>query len=267
MPASPGRGLPLSLGLRVLLCAFVVLQTPTVVGADEPDREAGRRLYREGIRPSGEPLTALVTGDVPFLGTQFSCQSCHGRSGMGAAEGAYIVPAIAGRLLFAPSPQPKRPAYDPQSLARALREGVDPAGRPLDPLMPRFRIADEEVAALAAYLAGLSAGPSPGVDDKVIRFATVVTDDVSPDMRAAVLAVLRTYVDEKNRQTRLESQRPDHGVTPATQAAHRLPRVGARGVDTGGAERGLDRAAREPLPEHPGVCPAGRTRTLRRRPS
>lgn len=178
-------------------------------------------MYRQGIRPSGEPLTATVTGDVPVLGTQLSCQSCHGRSGMGAAEGAYIVPAVAGRLLYAPSPQPQRPAYDPESLARALREGLDPTGRPLGALMPRYGLSDDEVAALAVYLAGLSTGPSPGIDDKVIRLATVVADDVSPEVRDAFLAVLKTYVDEKNRQTRMESQRPDRGSRPAI----RLPTI------------------------------------------
>ena len=47
--------------------------------ADLPSADAGRRMYLEGIRPSGEPMTAIVAGDVPVLGTQFSCESCHGR--------------------------------------------------------------------------------------------------------------------------------------------------------------------------------------------
>jgi mono/diheme cytochrome c family protein len=217
VPALPGRGLLHPLTALVLVFAVIGLEAAPVTDDEEPDPGAGRRIYREGIRPSGEPLTAIVVGEVPVLGTQFSCQNCHGRSGMGAAEGRYLVPAIAGRFLFAPSSQSGRPAYDVESLARALREGRNPTGRTLDPLMPRFRFSDNEVAALAAYLAGLSAGPAPGVDDKVIRLATVVTDDVSPDVRDAVLAVLKTYVDEKNRQTRLESQRPDRGSTPATR--------------------------------------------------
>lgn len=217
MPDSPGRGLLIPLVALVLGFAIMGIQALPASAAGEPDPLAGRRIYREGIRPSGEPLTAMVVGDVPVLGTQFSCQSCHGRSGMGSAEGRYLVPAIAGRFLFAPSYQPGRPAYDGESLARALREGLDPTGRPLDPLMPRFRFSDDEVAALAAYLAGLSAVPAPGVDDKVIRLATVVTDDVSADVRDAVLEVIETYVDEKNRQTRLESQRPDRGSTPASR--------------------------------------------------
>ena len=137
----------------------------TGVDPAAPLIDAGRAIYRDGILPGGEPLTAIVAGDVPILGSQFSCGSCHGRSGMGTAEGAYIVPAIAGRFLFAPSPQPLRPAYTVESLATVLRDGVTPAGRLLDQsVMPRYRLDDETISALAAYLGSLSAGNSPGVD-------------------------------------------------------------------------------------------------------
>ena len=74
--------------------------------AQSSDVAAGQRMYRDGILPSGEPMTALVAGDVPVVGTQFSCESCHGRSGMGAAEGAYVVPPVAAPFLFTESPQP-----------------------------------------------------------------------------------------------------------------------------------------------------------------
>ncbi|MFT6791330.1 MAG: hypothetical protein ACJA04_000532 [Cellvibrionaceae bacterium] len=79
----------------------------------------------------------------------------------------------------------------------------------------------ESRASLATYLATLSAANSPGVDAKVIRFATVITEGVGPGEREAVLAVLNHFVAEKNRQTRLESQRFDRGSTPAS----RLPTV------------------------------------------
>ena len=221
MPASLAGGLLLVLSALIPGCGSVDEDAVTIESPVDPDPAAGRRMYRAGILPSGEPLTAIVAGDVPVLGTQFSCQSCHGRSGMGAAEGTYIVPAIAGRFLFAPSPQPARPAYDAQSLARVLRDGMTPGGRILDPLMPRYRLTDIEVEALASYLAELSAGSSPGVDDKVIRFATVITEDVTEEERKAVLAVLNRFIEEKNRQTRLESERFDRGSTPAS----RLPTV------------------------------------------
>lgn len=204
------------LGAACLLVACFAFNTATAGDADD-----GRRIYREGILPSGEALTAVVAGDVPVLGTQFSCQSCHGQSGMGAAEGTYIVPPIAGQFLFAESPQPARPAYDQESLARLLRDGVTPGGRNLGELMPRYRLGDDDVADLAAFLANLSSGWSPGVDDTQIHFATVITDDATDAERDAVLAVLTTFIEEKNRQTRLEGERWDRGDTPAS----RLPTV------------------------------------------
>ena len=186
---------------------------------DAPDLDDGRRMYQDGKLPSGEPLTAIVAGDVPVLGTQFSCESCHGRSGMGASEGKYIVPPIAGQFLFAPSPQPARPAYTEESLARLLREGMTPDGRYLGELMPLYKLTDDEITAMTAYLARLSYSNSPGVDDKIIRFATVITEDVEAGERTAVLDVLNTFVGEKNSNTRLESERWDRGYTPSSRLA------------------------------------------------
>jgi len=210
----------LATGLMAATIA-IGMMAAVAASANESASDDGRRMYRDGVLPSGKPLTAIVAGDVPVLGTQFSCQGCHGRSGMGGAEGAYIVPAIAGQFLFAASPQPARPAYDQDSLARLLRDGVTPGGRQLSSLMPRYLLSDVEIGALASYLAGLSSGSSPGVNEKVIRFATVVTEDVASVDSDAVFEVLRTFVAEKNSNTRLESERWDRGSTPAS----RLPTV------------------------------------------
>lgn len=181
--------------------------------AADTEVAVGRRVFREGRLASGEPVTAVVAGDVPVSGSQLSCQSCHGRSGMGAGEGEIRVPP-ASALLFEPSPQRRRGAYDAASLARALESGRDPEGRALDPLMPRYRLPARELEALVAYLRGLSAAPSPGVSESEIRFATVIAGEVPAATREAVLGVLRRYVDDKNQQTRLESRRPAHGTPP-----------------------------------------------------
>ena len=208
--------------MRRLVFVAMLLGSAVNALAQTADVDAGLRMYRDGILPSGEPMTALVAGDVPVIGTQFSCESCHGRSGMGAAEGAYIVPPVAAQFLFVESPQPQRPAYDTDSLARVLRDGVTSSGRALSSqLMPRYSLANDDVAALTAYLATLSVGNSPGVDDKVIHFATVVTEDVDPVEREAVLAVLNKFAEEINRQTRADSERWDRGNTPES----RLPTV------------------------------------------
>lgn len=203
---------------------FVLCLCPSLIWAASSasvDVDAGRAIYRDGLRANGEPVTALVAGDVKLLGTQFSCHSCHGISGMGSIEGSVIVPAIAGPILFSPSVQPQRSAYDVNKLATVLRAGVTPSGRQLDRLMPRFELSNEEVAAVAAYLRTLSTGPSAGVSDDQIRFATVVTDDADAAQRDVIVRQLQTFVDEKNRQTRLDGRRLDRGTTPAT----RLPTV------------------------------------------
>src|SRR4030095_7906359 len=118
---------------------------PTPPG-DPSDLRLGERMYREGVLPSGQPMRALVKGDVPTEGTMFSCVTCHLRSGMGSIEGAVPAPPISGPRLYAPrvrsprnplrrnpreprsSPEPDqvRPAYTDATLARAVREGIDP---------------------------------------------------------------------------------------------------------------------------------------------
>jgi hypothetical protein len=205
-----------------LLFAAIVL---TACGGKSAEQAAsqstmspGERMYREGVLQSGEPMTAIVAGDVPIVGTQFSCESCHGRSGMGAAEGFYVVPPVAGQFLFNESPQPKRPAYDRESLAQLLREGVTPSGRVLSTeLMPRYDIADADVDDLIDYLEGLSASDSPGVNETTIRFATIVTDAIPPDERDAVVGLVRRFGEDINRQTRNDSERWDRGYTPESK--------------------------------------------------
>ena len=148
---------------RTALCVVLYVAaflTTTLAMADDVD--VGKQMYRAGALANGQPLTAIVAGDVEILGTQFSCESCHGRSGMGATEGKYIVPPIAAQFLFEESPQPPRPAYTRATLTKLLREGVTAGGRELGDLMPRYKLSDADIAALDAFLRTLSAGNSPG---------------------------------------------------------------------------------------------------------
>jgi mono/diheme cytochrome c family protein len=188
--------------------------------------EAGRRIYREGIA-SGKPVRARVQGDVSVEGARFNCAACHRLSGMGSSEGAAFVPPITARWLFAErdprqidlfkklfqevqpdhfrararDPRP-RPAYTDETLIEALREGRDPAGRLLDPLMPRYQIGDEDARRLVAYLKTLSAAPSPGVTDSEVHFAAVVTQDADEEKRRAMIDVFDAYLRWKNADTR-----------------------------------------------------------------
>jgi len=202
----------------------------TIAGRTEADAlRLGERMYRQGLLPSGEPMTGVVQGDVPVDGTMFSCQSCHLRSGVGTIEGSVItLPTNAG-WLFQPfrgarmtetsrarlpahlRVEVARPPYTAESLARALRLGVDPAGRELGPVMPRYTLGDDDMAVLVHYLERLSAQPSPGVTGDTIRFATVVGEGASARQRDAMLMPLRAHVDAANSQSRHQERRAAAG--------------------------------------------------------
>jgi hypothetical protein len=189
--------------IAAALIPLAIVASPRLP-ADSPARPAGEELYRRGVLPSGVPLRATVLGDVPIEGTSAACTTCHQRSGMGSVEGRLWVPPVAGRVLFATrgSGQRLRPAYDDVALARALRDGVDVAGRPLDPLMPRYDLGSAELGALTAYLHGLGSEAAPGVTASEIRFATIVTPDADPAGRRAMSDVLETFFRNKAVQVR-----------------------------------------------------------------
>jgi cytochrome oxidase Cu insertion factor (SCO1/SenC/PrrC family) len=214
-----------------------VARLPAPVTGEGGDPGLGRRLYRDGILPSGEPLSGRLAGDVPARGAAVACANCHRPSGYGGVEGSAYVPPVTGPSLFAalgprridlfetlfqeslePSfwrelrERASRPPYDEASLAAALRDGVDPLGRLLHPLMPRYRLSDDEVAHLAAYLRTLAVDPAPGVDDRTIRFATVVATGAEPAPARAQRELIDAYVRFHN--ANVERWRSKQGRLP-----------------------------------------------------
>jgi hypothetical protein len=211
------------------------------------DPAPGRQIYREGILPSGEPVRATVQGDVEIRGRAAGCATCHRHSGFGSNEGASVVPAITARSLFSdrlprradlfrglfqdPLPSPARTAvrtprvraaYDEKSLAVALRDGVDPEGRRLDPLMPRYALGERDMEHLTAYLKTLAAAPDPGVDDATIHFATIVSEGVDRDERRAMLAAIDAFARRKNLEVERDIRRP--GASPYYKDEFRIAR-------------------------------------------
>lgn len=222
--------------LLVLLCLTPVAAA-VAAGAPPPGltrAEAlrlGEQMYRRGLLPSGAPMEATVQGDIPVDGTMFSCQSCHLRSGVGSIEGSVITLPTNATELFKPFTKAaeealpawqgmpaeirtsvQRPAYDAASLGRVLTTGVDPGGRELDPIMPRYRLAPPDLAILVYYLENLSARFSPGVDATTLHLATVVTPGIDPVARDTMLAILRAQVADRNSQSRLQEQRAQRGA-------------------------------------------------------
>lgn len=199
--------------------ALLVVHAAFASGQDGGDG-LGKLIYRAGQHASGKPVKATLQNGVVFSGADAACAKCHRRSGLGGSEGRNTILPITGKYLFDRQrsidgvvsrvelrKRAPRPVYTRESLARALREGIDPLGRALDQLMPRFDLSDDEIARLASYLDRLSSAPDPGVTESEIHFATIIAPDVDPEKSAAMLDVLHAFFSAKNAGTRNEGRR------------------------------------------------------------
>jgi hypothetical protein len=173
-------------------------------------------IYRFGQLPDDASLRGYRESGLAIEGADAACVNCHRRSGLGSIEGRSTVPPITGQFLFhrlatnvddldlpvVESARGNRNPYTEETLARAIREGVDVNGRPLSYLMPRYTLDDASMAALSSYLRSLTRIREPGVTDAVLHFATIITPDADPAQRAGMLAVLEDYFAEKNATAR-----------------------------------------------------------------
>jgi ABC-type branched-subunit amino acid transport system substrate-binding protein len=164
-----------------------------------PAEQAGKKIFLEGESPTGAEITVRIGRDGAQLpGNVAACGSCHGADGLGRPEGGAIPSDITWGALARPygheHPAGRRhPAFDERSLARAVREGVDPAGNSLDPLMPRYAISDADLASLIAYLKVVDRDLDPGIGPGSLRVGVVLPDrgrlaDVGLGMRKVLEA-------------------------------------------------------------------------------
>ena len=132
--------------------------------ADEAQRltaaEArGKVIYATGRSESGA-LTyfrLLSAGDRLLPAKGVVCATCHGPEGKGIREGNAVVADISQAALAKPmaSTPPRsraRAAYTDALLARAITEGMDSSGQPLDGGMPRWAMPQSDLDDLLQYL-------------------------------------------------------------------------------------------------------------------
>ena len=196
------------LSIRPILLAGSIALSAASALADplNAQERAGQRLYLEGVTLSGEPVRALVgAGQTPLSGGAVACGNCHGADGKGRVESTVAPPEVTWEALTKPyghiHPTRKHGPFAPGTLARAVNEGLDPAGNVLDWAMPRFALAREDLDALAAYLRRLSATQAPGVGEATLRIGTVLpaAGPAAPAAEAAKQALL-AYFELINRQ-------------------------------------------------------------------
>ncbi len=122
----------------------------------------GERIYFTGTSANGR--ISYSGGNVGGMmgGGQLACADCHGPNGRGGRHTMHMTvmdaPDIRWSTLTAEEHdgdgggEMEHPPYDEETIKRAVTRGLDPGGDPLDPAMPRWRMSEQDLDDLIAYL-------------------------------------------------------------------------------------------------------------------
>ena len=163
----------------------------------------GKAFYLRGESASGAELTAMM-GDVDVPATTLPCAGCHGNRGEGKTEGGVTAGNMGWSFLTKPYGHAdeggrKHPAFSETSFVRLLTSGLDPAGNKLAVAMPTYRVPQEDMANLIAYLKRIETDSDPGVNDNTIVLGTVLPENTALTGLAQSMGdVLQAYFAEIN---------------------------------------------------------------------
>ncbi len=154
------RNLLFVLGLVAVITGIVGLafleMYPASIGStsittSDTFSSVGERIYFTGVGNNG-PIP--LRGGPPWLGMRGgSCASCHGSDGQGGFNimmSNKEAPAISFKALI--EEEEEHPRWNEKSIKRAITDGIDPAGKPLDATMPRWGMSDEDLDDIVKFL-------------------------------------------------------------------------------------------------------------------
>ena len=107
----------------------------------------GRMIFLQGVDASGKHITAQTPPLRP------SCAACHGANGAGGIHlpGGAVSADLRHRALIVQQQHP----YTPALLERAIAKGIDNEGKPLNPVMPRWKLSAADLHDVAQYVLSL----------------------------------------------------------------------------------------------------------------
>ena len=224
-----------------------MLATCTGAGAQgrrglSPQEQRGKQIYLKGESGDGAEIKALLGGDgLEVPATTFACSNCHGLKGEGTNEGGLTPPPIHWATLTAPHTSAitrrERTPYTEETLARAIRSGLDPAGARLHPAMPLYEMSAGQMADLIAYLKKLGQADDlePGLDDKTLKLgaALPLTGPLAP-IGADIKATMDAYFAEVNAQGGIYGRRLELVVADSQGDATRTLQATQRLVEQDG---------------------------------
>ena len=114
----------------------------------------GELIYFTGTNEQGERIP-FSDGPMWLFMHGGGCAGCHGPDGRGGAPvmmGTEIPGDIRYHHLIEEEHEEEHPPYTDELIKRAITEGLNPAGEPLDRTMPRWRMSEEDLDDLVEFL-------------------------------------------------------------------------------------------------------------------
>lgn len=142
-----------------LLAALAVLLAATAAcGLGQRSYSSnGERIFFTGVNSRGERISYEGGFGMMMGMTRASCAQCHGSDGQGRRTMMFTTPNITYRNLTDPEgmlePDGERGhTYSDDMIRRAITQGLDAEGEPLDSAMPRWRMNDQDLNDAIDYL-------------------------------------------------------------------------------------------------------------------
>lgn len=212
------------------LCACSVLAAARAPAPLSPAERRGRQIYLKGESPSGPPISATIGRDAEAPASLLPCSNCHGRDGTGKSEGGVTPPSIRWADLTRPYqvtlPNGRsHPQYDERLFARAVTQGIDPAGHTLSAAMPRFQMSERDAADLIAWLKRIGTDAESGITGDSIVIGSLLPLRNPGSNGFAIRAALAAYFETINASGGIYGRRIDFRT--AALPAERSDRIQA----------------------------------------
>lgn len=227
------RRLRLACAALAILCLFTLLKCYRALAQQSTSSSAktltiqeqrGKAIYQSGASPSGPEITAVM-GEIDVPGSTLTCAGCHGVRGEGKTEGG----VTAGQLMWTHLTKPyghthptgrKHGPFNELSFIRSVANGLDPAGNALLVAMPRYRMTQEQMADLLAYIKRIAADSDPGVTEQAIIVGSVLPGrGPLSETGAAMRDVLTAYFAEVNNRGGIYNRRIELRVVESRATA------------------------------------------------
>lgn len=123
----------------------------------------GERIYFSATSASGDPILAEMPGMHRMPGGMLACADCHGPDGRGGDVTMMMDTFTAPDIRFSTltdadhaesegAGHEDHPAYTEETIKRAITQGIDLAGDPLDWPMPRWNLSAGDLDDLVEFL-------------------------------------------------------------------------------------------------------------------